>query len=51
MSSLRSHLIDLPVRVLPSDSEGGDSNVITLPTQHPQEFRQHLQQLLQPASA
>jgi hypothetical protein len=40
MSSLRGQLVDLLVCVLPSDSEGGDSNVITLPTQHPQEFRQ-----------
>jgi hypothetical protein len=44
MSSLRSPRINFLMCMLRSDSAGGDSKLITLPTQHPQEFRQHLQQ-------
>src|SRR5580704_16625185 len=44
MSSLRSPGINFLMCMLLSDSAGPDSKLITLPTQRPQEFRQHLQQ-------
>jgi len=42
MSGLRSPGINFLMCMLRSDS--ADSKLITLPTQHPEEFHQHLQQ-------
>ena len=43
LSSVRSPRINFLMCRLRSDSVDGGSKLTTLPTRHPQEFRQHLQ--------